>query len=81
MGGAANAKGGAVVLTDVYGPVYVEGLKAWPVDVVGKTVEVSGLLRREKLIPDPVTNEYGAVSAGAYGDQTVIADADWKVID
>jgi hypothetical protein len=81
VGEAANAKAGAVVLTDVYGEVYVKGLAAWPDDVVGKTVELSGLLRREKLIPDPVTNEDGAVTAGAYGDQTVIADADWKVID
>jgi hypothetical protein len=81
IGKAHNAKGGAVVVTDNFGTVYIDGLDSWPDELLDRLVEVTGTLKREKRIPDPVTKPSGEVSAGAYGDQTVVYDAQWKPLD
>jgi len=81
IGKAQNAKGGAVVVTSNYGTVYINGLDEWPDALLDRLVEVTGTLKREKLIPDPVTKESGEVSAGAFGEQTVVYDATWKAAD
>jgi hypothetical protein len=75
-GVARNAKGGAVVVTAT-GPVYVLGLEAWPAALDGRAVEVTGVVRQKKHLPDPV-GPGGTVAQGAWGSQTVIADATWK---
>jgi len=79
-GTAHDAKGGAVVQTDEGRVVYVAGLAAWPDELRGRRVEVSGRLVREKRIPDPVVNERGEHSAGAYGDQEIVEDARWHAL-
>lgn len=78
LGTARNAKGGAVVVRDDGGAVYVGGLEAWPAALDGQRVEVTGQLVRKKLIPDPVVGPNGERSAGAEGDQTVIEKATWR---
>jgi len=40
---------------------------------------VSGLLKNEKFIPDPIIDENGAISTGAYGDQLVLENAEYSV--
>ena len=47
----------------------------WPQDLEDKQVFVNGILRNIKFIPDPVVDENGAISCGAYGDQYVLEDA------
>ncbi len=78
VGTARNAKGGAVVLADDGEPVYVEGLDAWSGEVDGRRVRVTGLLRRKKLLPEPVLPPAPAV-AGAEGEQVVLEKATWVV--
>ncbi len=78
-GTARDAKMGAVVVSETGGAIYVEKLDAWPGDVHGKNVRVTGILATSKLIPDPV-NEKGELVAGAWGEQTVLRDATWEVV-
>jgi hypothetical protein len=78
-GVARDAKGGAVVVTD-RGPVYIAGLDAWPAALAGRTVEVTGVLRQMKHIPDPV-GPGNTVAQGAWGEQTVIVEATWRVVE
>jgi hypothetical protein len=78
-GVARDAKGGAVVVTDG-GPVYVIGLEAWPRELAGRKVEVTGRVRPKKHLPDPV-GPGGTVAQGAWGDQTVIEGATWKTTE
>ena len=77
-GMALNAKGGAVLVTEAKGPIYVEGLDAWPDEFLDAEVQVTGLLTSKKIIPDPVVDEHGAVSTGAEGNQMVLEKATWK---
>ncbi len=77
-GTAADAKGGAVVVTDDGAVVYLEGVDAWPAGIRGHRVEVTGKRTRKKLIPDPVVSPTGERSAGAFGDQDVIEGATWQ---
>ena len=76
-GRAENAKGGAVVVIkgDV---VYIKGVPYWHEVLIGRDVVVKGVLTEEKLIPDPIIDEEGAISQGAEGMQTVISEAKWK---
>lgn len=76
---AQNAKAGAVVGTDA-GPVYVVGLESWPDALAGRQVEVTGVVRQRKHIPDPVGSG-GTVAQGAWGAQTVIEGATWKAAE
>lgn len=79
-GKARDAKAGAVVVLDSGEPVYIEGLDGWPSDIEGKRVRATGVLKRKKLIPDPVVDSDGAISQGAEGDQTVLEGASWKPV-
>ncbi len=81
IGTARDAKGGAMLVKEDGGTLYVKGLGAWPDELHGKSVSVTGIVRREKLIPDPKTDDAGAVSQGAFGDQTVIDEAAWKLAE
>jgi hypothetical protein len=78
-GYAADARAGAVLMTDEGDTIYVAGLPAWPGDLLGRRVEVTGRLDRKKLIPDPEVNEKGEHTAGAYGLQDVLEGASWKL--
>jgi hypothetical protein len=78
-GVARDAKGGAVVVTD-RGPVYVAGLDAWPAALAGRTVEVTGIVRQTKHIPDPV-GPGNTVAQGAWGEQTMIVEATWRAVE
>ena len=78
-GVARDAKGGAVVVTD-RGPVYVAGLDAWPAALAGRTVEVMGVVRQAKHLPDPV-GPGNTVAQGAWGEQPVIVEATWRVVE
>ena len=79
-GKAFNAKAGAVIQTDDGEVVYVDGLEnGWPKEVANtKRVRATGTLLEEKRIPDPGTNP---ITAGADGDQTVLYDAKWTVVN
>lgn len=73
-GTARDAKGGAVVLTDDNIPIYIEGLDSWPPSIDGSRISVSGVLKKEKYIPDPTIGEDGGISQGAIGMQYVLTN-------
>ena len=72
---AMNAHQGAVVLreNDV---IYIDKLDEWPDDIVGKKINATGHMRKEKRIPDPAISP---PSAGAYGEQTYLTSAKWEL--
>jgi hypothetical protein len=72
VGVAKNAKAGAVLLVEGQGPIYLEGLAAWPEQLLDRRVEARGRPVEEKLIPDPGPDEHGAYTQGAEGTQTVL---------
>jgi hypothetical protein len=70
-GTAGNAKAGAVVLTDVKEVIYVRNRQEWPDDLIGKHLEVVGVLSKERIYHEATINE-GAISQGISGAQLVI---------
>lgn len=80
-GRAVNAKAGAALQSASDEVIYLDGLSAWPAGVVGRRVEVSGLLVARKLIPDPAVGAGGAIGAGAPGSQTVFESPLWSVVE
>ena len=80
LGGTAkDAKGGAVLLTVEGNVIYIKGLEFWPSEFLDKQISVKGLLKEEKFIPDPVIDEDGAISTGAYGDQLILENAEYSL--
>ena len=59
--------------------VYIPNLDFWDSEFSGKMVSVTGILRRKKIIPDPIVDENGAISTGAEGEQLIIDNAKWKL--
>jgi len=72
LGTAKDAKGGAVLITADSNVIYIKELDSWSSELLDKQVSVSGLLNKEKFIPDPVIDKNGAISSGAFGDQLVL---------
>lgn len=80
VGVAENAKSGAVVVLSTGEPVYIKNLDYWDEGLYKKRIKVTGLLRKQKLVPDPVVNIRGEVSAGAFGMSLVLEEAKWEVV-
>jgi len=78
-GTAKDAKGGAVLITPEGYVIYIKGLDFWPSELFDKSISVSGLLKNEKFIPDPIIDENGAISTGATGDQLVLENSEYSV--
>jgi len=77
IGTAKDAKGGAVIITTDEHVIYIKGLDFWSSELLDKHVSVSGLLKQEKFIPDPVINKNGGISCGAIGEQLVLEEAEY----
>ena len=73
---AKDAKGGAVLTTTEGSVIYIKELESWSSELLDKQVSVSGLLNKEKLIPDPVVDKNGAFRSGAFGFQFVLEKAE-----
>lgn len=78
-GTAQNARLGAVVMTEDLTPVFLEGIKEWDSDVVGKSVVVKGVLRRKLLAPRATVSPNGEISHGVEGDSYVLENPIWSV--
>jgi len=76
LGTAKDAKGGAVLITANGDVIYLKELDSWSSELLDKQVSVSGLLNKEKLIPDPVVDKNGAFRSGAFGFQFVLEKAE-----
>lgn len=75
-GRAEDAKAGAVVVCDDGRVVYIEKLSCWPDSLRKKRVVATGKLVEKKYIPDPQENP---ITQGAYGTQTLLEDASWRL--
>lgn len=78
-GTAQNGKAGAIVLSDSLGPVYLEGLDAFPPEVIGKMVEAWGIRKVEDHDPQDLKNEQGEWKQGMAGEQILLRNANWKL--
>ncbi|MFX1297450.1 MAG: hypothetical protein ACFFD2_21685 [Promethearchaeota archaeon] len=74
-GMAKDAKGGAVLIINEI-PIYLKGLLSWSRDYFGKIIKVKGILRDEKIIPDPYIDENGGISQGAIGRQYILENSE-----
>jgi len=77
---AVDAKQGALIKGEDFA-VYVDQLDSWPADILGRKVRATGTLVKRKIAPDPVVNQSGGVSAGAFGEPYLIEDAKWEVVN
>ncbi|MFX1274274.1 MAG: hypothetical protein ACFFBP_07605 [Promethearchaeota archaeon] len=75
VGIAKDAKGGAVLVVNDM-PIYIKGMSLWSPDLFNKSIKVKGILRKEKMIPDPFTDENGGISQGSIGKQYILENAD-----
>ncbi|HKX11946.1 MAG TPA: hypothetical protein VJP40_02245 [bacterium] len=78
-GRAENAKGGAVLVSESRGVLYIEGLSEWPPELQKKSVVATGTLRERESIPSSQVDASGAVSAGAKGKHWVLQMARWRL--
>ncbi|MHA2299205.1 MAG: hypothetical protein ACXAEU_15300 [Candidatus Hodarchaeales archaeon] len=76
-GTARDAKAGAVIITSDRDVIYIKGLASWSSELTDKLISVSGILKKEKLIPNPTIDDNGAISSGASGDQLVLEEAEF----
>jgi hypothetical protein len=80
QGTAFDAHAGAVVVTGDGTELYVGGLDYWSKQDRGKSVEVTGTLRSQKLAPDPTEGPGGVATHGMFGSQLVLERATWRVL-
>lgn len=73
-GVAQDAKMGACLMVDDM-PYYLTGLDAWPSDVIGRKVEVRGIIEVE----DRLGIAKSKYSAGVSGNYHVIKKSDWHL--
>lgn len=69
---ARDAKGGAVLVTTESHVIYIKALAFWSSELINKQLFVTGVLKREKIIPDPKIDANGGISSGATGVQLVL---------
>lgn len=74
-GKAADTTWGAVILTPE-GPCYVNGLKAWPAEVVGQPVSATGDVQRNKSAIGPEHDD--AHLGGQPGEKWALGDPRWS---
>ena len=77
VGLAEDAHQGALVTLSDGSDVYVGGLPYWNKALLKKRVRVTGLLRRDKLAPDPEVDGQ-LVSHGMFGSALVLENATWE---
>ncbi|HUT82876.1 MAG TPA: hypothetical protein VMZ29_16900 [Candidatus Bathyarchaeia archaeon] len=56
--------------------VYIPSISSWDDDYYGKTIIISGLFQKKKIIPDVKIDGNGAISQGAFGSQHILEDID-----
>ena len=71
-GVARNASLGAIVMTSDSTPIYMDGIERWDSATQGKSVKVTGTLRRRLLAPVATVNAKGEVSHGVEGESYVL---------
>ena len=76
-GTAQNAMLGAVVMTEDFTPIFLSGIKEWDNDIKGKSVVVTGVLRRKLLAPEATVSPNGEVSHGVEGDSYILENPIW----
>lgn len=76
---AQNAKGGAVVTSKEI-PYYIEGMFAWPAELLDQRVKVTGKLLRVDHDADAGTDADGIHIQSMAGEQLVLQDATWEKI-
>ncbi len=82
VGKAANSKAGPVVVCGNGRVVHITGIDPWDDDVVGRMVEVTGLVKDNTCeIPKASVDKDGAISQGIEGDAEVVKNASWKLHD
>ena len=81
VGTAKNAKAGAVLITTDNSAIYIKGLDYWEPELLDQQLTVSGVLKKEKFIPDPVIDKSGGISTGAHGKQLVLENAEYSIVE
>ncbi|MFX1237342.1 MAG: hypothetical protein ACFE8P_06425, partial [Promethearchaeota archaeon] len=78
-GQAKDAKAMGVVITPEGSVIYIKGLLSWSSNFINKDVYIKGVLRKGKIIPDPVVDEDGGYSTGAHGKQLYFEKSKCKI--
>jgi hypothetical protein len=83
VGVAQNGKGGALLLREESGPLYVDGLSAWPAGVAGLPVAATGRVVQRRYVPEATVGPDGSWSAGSSpgsGLDLVLEDPRWHLV-
>lgn len=78
---AQNGKGGAVVVMDDGGVYYLEEVDEWESDLIGKRIEVTGILKIESFSEGDLQNERGEYTQGVAGEKKILVNAKWKLLE
>lgn len=80
QGKAENVKMGAIIITSKNEVYYIDGLTEWNGVLLDKTLEVSGMLEIKKEITGD-SNGTGLSRQKISGDQYIISNASWKIVE
>ncbi|MBN1801458.1 MAG: hypothetical protein JW891_08130 [Candidatus Lokiarchaeota archaeon] len=78
-GHAKDAKAMGVLVTPEGSVIYMRGLPSWSSDLINKEIYIKGVLKKGKIIPDPVVDENGGYSTGAHGKQLYFEHSRCKI--
>ncbi|MEH1896859.1 MULTISPECIES: hypothetical protein [unclassified Nostoc] len=79
QGIAQNASLGAVLMTDDYTPVYLDGIPEWDSNIAESEIVVTGILRRRSIAPKATINPKGEVSHGVDSDSYILESPTWTI--
>ncbi|MDX2100604.1 MAG: hypothetical protein SFW36_22730 [Leptolyngbyaceae cyanobacterium bins.59] len=80
QGTAHNAVLGAIVMTEDYTPVYLEGFEEWDEDLLEKEMLITGILRYKSIAPNATTSPEGEVSHGIDHESYVIENPSYAFV-
>ena len=78
-GVAADSASGALLVCEGEAILMAE-LQAWPAEVLGKTLAVTGIFGRTSAAPEPVVGADGGISHGAVGSSDSLSGATWQIV-
>lgn len=80
-GAAYNAKGGAIVYANEGQVYYIQNLMAWPEEILEKQVLVNGELLIVHHGHNSAPNTDGIYKQSMAGDQRILRNAVWKLLE
>jgi hypothetical protein len=79
-GVAQNGKGNALLVVEDSTVYYIEGMDFWETIIVGRKIEITGVLQLETMSEGGLKNEQGEYKQGVADEKRILTNVKWKRI-